>query len=98
MSRLMMPPDEVDESVLPEVRERIVALIAGELDRWVPALLLTEADAAQVLRIPNGGLGRLRKRGQGPPFVRFSKGQVAYRLGDLMAWIATLPASAEKAN
>jgi hypothetical protein len=98
MGRLMMPPDEVDESVLPEVRERIADLIAGELDRWVPALLLTEADAAQVLRIPNGRLGRLRKLGQGPPFVRFSKGQVAYRLGELMHWVATLPASTDTAN
>ena len=51
--------------------------------------LLTPDDTAQLLRVSRQHLARLRVEGGGPPFVKLSHRVVAYRRGDVEAWVAT---------
>ena len=52
-----------------------------------PASLLTESEAAKLLRFTPRFLQARRVRGDGPPFVRVSRRAVRYRRCDLVAWI-----------
>jgi excisionase family DNA binding protein len=49
--------------------------------------LLTQSDAAKLLRLSERTLERLRLQGGGPPFVKAGR-SVRYRESDLDAWIA----------
>jgi hypothetical protein len=49
--------------------------------------LLTQHDAALVLRCSERTLERLRCSGTGPPYVKTTR-QVLYREADLEAWLA----------
>lgn len=48
--------------------------------------LLTEAEVADLLRIPAGTLKKWRTRGDGPPFTRVGR-LVRYREQELDAWL-----------
>jgi len=48
--------------------------------------LLTQSDAAKLLRLSERTLERLRLQGGGPPFVKAGR-SVRYRETDLEAWI-----------
>ncbi len=52
-----------------------------------PASLLTEADAAELLKFTPRFLQARRMLGNGPPFVRISSRAIRYRRSDLVAWI-----------
>lgn len=49
--------------------------------------LLTQSDAAKLLRLSERTLERLRLTGGGPPFVKANR-SVRYRESDLEQWIA----------
>jgi predicted DNA-binding transcriptional regulator AlpA len=51
--------------------------------------LLTQRHAASVLALSTRTLERLRCTGEGPKFVRLSRGRIAYREEDLAAWLAS---------
>jgi len=50
--------------------------------------LLTQAEAAQELRLSERTLERLRLTGDGPKFIKANR-RVLYRLEDLELWIAS---------
>jgi excisionase family DNA binding protein len=50
--------------------------------------LLTQSEAADLLRLSERTLERLRLTGGGPKFARMGR-RVRYRLSDLEAWIAS---------
>jgi hypothetical protein len=54
-------------------------------------LLLTEEEAAEVLGIQPFTLAKYRRSGDGPPFVKISRGDkrltVRYRKKELLEWI-----------
>jgi excisionase family DNA binding protein len=50
--------------------------------------LLTQSEAAELLRLSERTLERLRVSGAGPKFCRLGH-SVRYRLGDVEAWIAS---------
>ncbi len=52
-----------------------------------PASLLTEADAAELLKFTPRFLQARRMLGNGPPFVRISARAIRYRRADILAWI-----------
>lgn len=52
-----------------------------------PASLLTEAEAAKLLKFTPRFLQARRVRGDSPPFVRISSRAIRYRRSDLVAWI-----------
>ena len=56
--------------------------------RYNSSPLLTPDEAAAWLRVTKGYLARLRVVGGGPSYVKLSHRCVAYRLGDLEAFIA----------
>ena len=49
--------------------------------------LLTQSDAAKLLRLSERTLERLRLQGGGPPYIKCGR-SVRYRETDLEAWIA----------
>jgi excisionase family DNA binding protein len=49
--------------------------------------LLTVPEAAEYLRVSKNYLDKLRVSGGGPPFVRFGRRKVLYRLEDLKKWV-----------
>jgi predicted DNA-binding transcriptional regulator AlpA len=53
-----------------------------------PDQLLTEIEAAQILKFTPRALQAWRCRGGGPPFVRISARAIRYRRSDLSHWIA----------
>lgn len=57
----------------------------GEVD--IPALVVTEDEAAKLLRVSVRTLGRLRVDGDGPRFVRLTGRRIGYAVADLEAWI-----------
>ncbi len=63
--------------------------IAGPLPSCQPVLIVTEAEAAKLLRLSSRTLQRLRLDGNGPPFVRLtpSGSRIGYALEDLHAFI-----------
>lgn len=48
--------------------------------------LLTEAEAAEVLRFSTGGLANARRAGRSPPFTRIGR-QIRYRARDLVQYL-----------
>ena len=58
--------------------------------------LLTQSDAAKLLRLSERTLERLRLQGGGPPFVKAGR-SVRYRESDLDAWIAARVVSSTSA-
>ena len=52
-----------------------------------PLALLTEADAAELLKFTRRFLQARRVRGDGPPFIRISSRAIRYRREDLLAWL-----------
>ncbi len=52
-----------------------------------PASLLTEAEAAKLLKFTPRFLQARRVRGDGPAYVSVSNRAVRYRRSDLVAWI-----------
>jgi predicted DNA-binding transcriptional regulator AlpA len=52
-----------------------------------PASLLTEAEAAKLLKFTPRFLQARRVRGDGPAYVSVSSRAVRYRRSDLVAWI-----------
>ena len=52
-------------------------------------LLLTQREAASVLRLSTRSLERLRVEGTGPRFIRVMGRAVRYRVADLEAWIGS---------
>ena len=51
--------------------------------------LLTQREAASVLRLSERSLERMRVQGIGPKFVRCGRRSIRYRETDLSEWIAT---------
>jgi hypothetical protein len=56
-------------------------------DELAGKCLLSETDAARVVKLKPKAMEGMRYRGEGPAFVRLSRRCVRYRLADLMAWI-----------
>lgn len=54
-----------------------------------PSRLLPTRDAAFYLSLAEKTLRNLRSRGGGPPFIRLLSGRIAYRVGDLDAWVSS---------
>ena len=50
--------------------------------------LLKQREAAQALSLSVRSLERMRCEGNGPKYVRLSRGRIAYREEDLARWIA----------
>jgi excisionase family DNA binding protein len=50
--------------------------------------LLTEAQVARLLTVSLSTMKRLRRAGDGPPFVRISKRGIRYRRADVDAWLS----------
>ena len=57
--------------------------------RTMPALVLTEIEAANHLSVSTRHLQRLRVDGGGPLFVRLGERRIGYRATDLDAWLAS---------
>ena len=57
------------------------------MSQYDPAALLTEADAAALLKFKPRFLQARRVSGDGPPFIRISSRAIRYRRSDLIAWI-----------
>ncbi len=55
-----------------------------------PLALLTEADAAELLRFTRRFLQARRVRGDGPRFLKISARAVRYRRADLLEWQESL--------
>ena len=55
-----------------------------------PLALLTEADAAKLLRFTPRFLQARRVRGDGPKFLKISSRAVRYRRSDLLEWEQSL--------
>lgn len=55
----------------------------------LPAPLLTETQAAEILQLTPRALQAWRYQGRGPRFVKISARAVRYRLDDLEEWIET---------
>ena len=53
----------------------------------LPAPLLTEIQAAEILQLTPRALQAWRYQGRGPRFVKISARAVRYRLDDVEAWI-----------
>lgn len=53
----------------------------------IPALVLTEDEAAHVLRLSARTMQRLRLDGEGPRFVKLTGRRVGYAIGDLQACV-----------
>lgn len=51
--------------------------------------LITEAEAAELLRVQSTWLRRGRTEGFGPPWRKLSRKQVRYSRADVMAWSET---------
>lgn len=51
-------------------------------------LIVTEAEAAHMLRISPRTLQRMRALGGGPPIVRLSERRIGYSVAALNAWMA----------
>jgi predicted DNA-binding transcriptional regulator AlpA len=52
--------------------------------------LLTQREAAELLRVTERTLERLRVSGTGPKFIRIGKTKaIRYRPGDVEAWLAS---------
>jgi predicted DNA-binding transcriptional regulator AlpA len=51
--------------------------------------LLTTEQTASVLGVSPWTLFAWRKRGTGPPYVRFSRQAIRYSMDDLTAWLRT---------
>lgn len=49
--------------------------------------LLTPAEAAETLKVSLATLGRWRKHGLGPEFVRMADRLIRYRQEDVEAWV-----------
>jgi predicted DNA-binding transcriptional regulator AlpA len=56
-------------------------------DISVPGLVLTEDEAARLLRLSARTLQRLRLEGEGPRFVRLTGRRIGYAISDLEAWV-----------
>ena len=52
-------------------------------------LLLTQHEAANVLRLSQRTIERLRVSGVGPKFIRYGGRSIRYRQSDLEEWIAS---------
>jgi predicted DNA-binding transcriptional regulator AlpA len=70
-----------------------------ELNSHAPQLLelLTQAEAAKMLRISQRNFQRLEELGDGPPRTRLSDRRVAYPRDGLVAWViqrTTVPRAA----
>jgi predicted DNA-binding transcriptional regulator AlpA len=50
-------------------------------------LVLTEDEAARLLRLSARTLQRLRLEGEGPRFVRLTGRRIGYAISDLEAWV-----------
>ena len=55
--------------------------------------LLTEREAAELLRLSIRTLQRLHAENAGPAKLRLTERRIAYRRSDLLAWIAERPAA-----
>ena len=63
-----------------------------------PESLLTTAEAAEIVRLSQTHLEKMRVYGRGPRFVRLGRA-IRYRRADLMGWIeASLVASTSEAD
>jgi hypothetical protein len=60
------------------------------MDEHDPLALLTEADAAKLLRFTPRFLQARRVRGDGPKFLKISARAVRYRRSDLLEWEQSL--------
>ena len=49
-------------------------------------VFLTESETARLLRLSERTMQRLRKRGDGPPYVRLGSRRVVYSRGHVVAW------------
>ncbi len=55
--------------------------------------LLTEREAADLVRLSTRTLKRLAENGEGPARIRLTPGRIAYRRTDLVQWIETRTAA-----
>lgn len=53
----------------------------------IPALVLTEAEAARLVRLSPRTMQRLRLEGGGPRFVKLTARSIGYAIADLQAWV-----------
>lgn len=59
----------------------------------IAPLVVTEAEAAQLLRLSPRSLQRLRLDGGGPPFCRLSERRIGYAVSELNRWLAARSAA-----
>ncbi len=52
------------------------------------ALVLTEAEAARILRLSPRTLQRMRLDGGGPRFCRLTEKRIGYDIADLQTWVS----------
>ena len=63
----------------------------------IPALVLTEAEAAKALRLSVRTMQRMRLDGDGPVFVMMRGRRVGYRIGALTDWVRAREATSTSA-
>jgi len=50
--------------------------------------IMNSAEAMEFLKVPKSSFERWRANGHGPAFIRIGPRRIAYRRGDLEAWLA----------
>lgn len=60
--------------------------------------LLTPTEVSDLTRIPLRSLITLRRRGDGPPFIRISRKIVLYSAEELEQWLAKASSSQEESK
>lgn len=63
------------------------AVLGAPGDVNIAALVLTEYEAAKLLRLSARTMQRLRLDGAGPRFVKLTGRRIGYAIGDLEAWV-----------
>lgn len=60
--------------------------------------LLTPTEVSVLTRIPLRSLIALRRRGDGPPFIRISRKIILYSVAELEGWLANASSSQEESE
>ena len=77
-------------SAIDDARALAMILVAEAIDDNDPLALLTEAEAARLLKFTPRFLQARRVRGDGPKFLKISARAVRYRRIDLLEWERSL--------
>ncbi len=87
----MTPTKPLASSALDEPGMPTAPLPGAELPPSLSPLVVTEFEAAQMLRVSPRTLQRLRLAGGGPPYVPLTPGgaRIGYPVADLQAWLAS---------